>query len=148
MEVVIKMNKHKIMFGISFIFHIILLAVFLMVKGKLDVFTLILFMVSPILLNSMLAFVGTKLQDKTASFKEIPVIITYAGINVLYWISLNIQLNKGNTLEAIYQTSRQYSSDMIEISAGNSPIGALIMLLLVSFVLYYFSIRIAGKKKL
>lgn len=142
------MNKHKIMFGISVIFHIILLAIFLIVKGNLDVFTLILFMVSPILLNSVLAFVGTKLQDKTASIKEIPVIITYVGVNVLYWIFLNIQLNKGDTLEAIYQTSRQYSSDMIEISAGNSPIGALIMLLLVSFVLYYFSIRIAGKKKL
>lgn len=148
MEVVLKMNKHKIMFGISVIFHIILLAIFLIVKGNLDVFTLILFMVSPILLNSVLAFVGTKLQDKTASIKEIPVIITYVGVNVLYWIFLNIQLNKGDTLEAIYQTSRQYSSDMIEISAGNSPIGALIMLLLVSFVLYYFSIRIAGKKKL
>ncbi len=134
------------MFAISILVHIALFIFFMMIKSQLDVFTLIIFMVSPIFINVLLSFIGSKLQEKESK-KVVPIIITYVGVNLIYWILLNIQLNMGKTLELIYETSRQYNSDMIEISADNSPIGALIMLLLVSFILYYFSIRVASRSR-
>lgn len=140
------MKKNVIIFAISILVHIALFIFFMMIKSQLDVFTLIIFMVSPIFINVLLSFIGSKLQEKESK-KVVPIIITYVGVNLIYWILLNIQLNMGKTLELIYETSRQYNSDMIEISADNSPIGALIMLLLVSFVLYYFSIRVASRSR-
>ena len=141
------MKKNVIIFAISILVHIALFIFFMMIKSQLDVFTLIIFMVSPIFINVLLSFIGSKLQVKKENNKVVPIIITYVGVNLIYWILLNIQLNMGKTLDIIYETSRQYNSDMIEISANNSPIGALIMLLLVSFVLYYFSIRVASRSR-
>jgi len=141
------MNKHSIMLGLSIIIHFALLIVFLLIKDNLDVFTLIAFIGLPILVNVLFSYIGTKIQKNNVSSKNLPIIITYVAINLLYWFYLNVLLKRGNTLEDIYESSKQYNSDMIEVSAGNSPIGALAMLLLVSFVLYYFSIKIASKRQ-
>lgn len=140
------MNKHKIMYGISVIVHIALLAVFLAIKSRLDVFTLIVFMVLPILLSCILAFIGTKLQEHSVNVKEIPTILFYVGINTLYWLFLNVQLNSGNTLNTIYEASRQYNSGLVEVSSDNSPVGTMVLLIIVSFILYYFTVRLAGKR--
>lgn len=138
--------KKNIVYVISFLTHAVLLAIFMAVKNKLDVFTLILFMGLPIIVSGILAFVGTKMQKEHNSMKEIPTVIPYVGINVLYWIFVNVQLNTGNTLNTIYETSRRYNSDMIEVSTNNSPVSGMILLVLVSFILCYFMVKHAGKR--
>jgi len=139
--------KKNIIYVISFLAHAVLLAIFMAVKNKLDVFTLILFMGLPIIVSGILAFAGTKMQKEHNSMKEISTVIPYVGINVLYWIFVNVQLNTGNTLNTIYETSRRYNSDMIEVSTNNSPVSGMILLVLVSFVLCYFMVKYAGKQE-
>lgn len=138
------MKKFNIIIGISIIIHIVILGIFYMEKNYLNVFSLITMMLVPIPINIILSIIGVK----TIKANVNPMIMSsiLVVVNTVYWIIVNIQLNIGNTLDAIYETSRQYSSNMIEISSDNSPISSTIILILFAFALYYFILRTTKKE--
>ncbi len=139
------MPKNKSMLYISVIFHIFILGLFYLIIDKLDILYFLALMIIPIIISLIL--IGITTFSNKEKFNIILTSLVFTLVNSIYFIVIQIILNLSNKINDIYEISKKYNSDMVEVSINNSPIMSLFIIIILSFLLHYMVTKFLFNKK-